>query len=93
MPIAAAEVSGAVDELQLMERAFNGVDVLSMSIEDVMAPALPTIGAGEGIELAVSKLDRSAALLVLDGGRPRAVISRGDILTYLETRDALAENP
>jgi hypothetical protein len=28
-------------------------------------------------------LDSAAALLVLDGGRPRAVISRTDVLSFL----------
>ncbi len=89
MPLAAAEVQGAVDELFLMERAFGGDDVLSKPVEEVMGPPLPTIGAGEAIDLAVAKLDRSAALLVLDGGRPRAVVPRTDVLSYLQARDAL----
>ncbi len=88
MPLAAAEVQGAVEELFLMEAIFSGRDVLSKRVEDVMGPALPTIGAGEPIDLAVAKLDSGAALLVLDGGRPRAVISRTDVLLYLQARDA-----
>ncbi|MGI9622304.1 MAG: cystathionine beta-synthase [Acidimicrobiales bacterium] len=89
MPLAAAEVQGAVSELFLMERAFGGDDVLSKTVEEVMAPALPTIGVGEPIELAVQRLDTSPALMVLDGGRPRTVISRTDVLSYLQAQDAL----
>ncbi len=88
MPLAAAEVQGSVEELFLMDRIFSGVDVLSMPVEAVMGAPLPTIGVGEAIDLAVSKLDRGAALLVLDGGRPRAVMSRTDVLRYLQARDA-----
>lgn len=88
MPLAVAEVQGAVDELFLMERVFVGDDVLARPVEEVMGPALPTIGVGEPIEMAVMKLDRSPALLVLDGGRPRAVISRSDVLAYLQSREA-----
>lgn len=86
MPLAAAEVSGSVSELFLMEQAFGG-DVLSKTVEDVMAPALPTIGVGEPIELAVHRLDSAPALLVLDGGRPRTIISRGDVLSYLQAQE------
>ena len=86
MPLAAAEVSGAVSELFLMEQAFGG-DVLSKTVEEVMAPALPTIGVGEPIELAVHRLDSAPALLVLDGGRPRTIISRGDVLSYLQAQE------
>ena len=86
MPLAAAEVSGSVSELFLMEQAFGG-DVLSKTVEEVMAPALPTIGVGEPIELAVHRLDSAPALLVLDGGRPRTIISRGDVLSYLQAQE------
>jgi len=89
MPLAAAEVQGSVSELFLMERAFGGDDVLSKTVEEVMAPALPTIGVGEPIELAVKRLDQAPALMVLDGGRPRTVISRTDVLSYLQAQDGL----
>jgi predicted transcriptional regulator len=49
---------------------------------------MPTIGVGESIELAVQYLDSSPALMVLDGGRPRSVISRTDVLRYLQAQDA-----
>jgi cystathionine beta-synthase len=88
MPLAAAEIQGSVSELFLMERVFGGDDVLSKTVEEVMAPALPTVGVGEPIELAVQRLDSSPALLVLNGGRPRTVISRTDVLSYLQAQDA-----
>ena len=75
-----------MSELFLMEQAFGG-DVLSKTVEEVMAPALPTIGVGEPIELAVHRLDSAPALLVLDGGRPRTIISRGDVLSYLQAQE------
>jgi cystathionine beta-synthase len=48
----------------------------------VMGPRLPTIGVGQTIELAVHMLEAAPALLVLSGGRPLAVITRTDILSY-----------
>ena len=92
MPIAAAEVMGAVDELRLMERAFGDATVLDRPVEDVMGPPLPTVGAGQTVELAVEMLDSAPALLVLDGGRPRTVLSRSDVLTYLSP-DASTTGP
>ena len=83
MPIAAAEVMGSVSELWLMSQAFEAQGVLDRPLEEVMQPALTTIGAGEGIERAVELLEYSPALLVLDGGRPRTVISRTDVLSFL----------
>ena len=83
MPLAAAEVVGAVDELRLMERAFDSDAILERPVEEVMSDRLPTIGIGQTVEYAVRLLDAAPALLVLDGGRPRSVISRTDVLTFL----------
>ena len=84
MPLAAVEVMGSVHELQLMALAFDG-DLLSQPVENVMSRPLEQIGIGEPVALAVAKLERSPALLVLDGGRPRAVVSSTDVLGYLSS--------
>ncbi|MFT7599452.1 MAG: cystathionine beta-synthase [Acidimicrobiales bacterium] len=83
MPLAAAEVMGSVDELRIMESAFTGEGVLDRSVDDVMSPRLPTIGIGQSVEMAVQLLDLAPALLVLDGGRPRTVLARADLLSFL----------
>jgi cystathionine beta-synthase len=83
MPLAAAEILGAVDELALMDRAFHDPAVLDEPVEKVMGARLPTIGVGQPIPLAVELLDRAPALVVLAGGRPRAVLSRTDVLRHL----------
>jgi cystathionine beta-synthase len=83
MPIAAAEVLGAVDELALMDLAVRDEGVLDAPIEKVMGPRLPTIGIGQPLELAVELLDRAPALVVLAGGRPHVVLARTDVLRYL----------
>ncbi len=85
MPLAAAEIAGSLSELRLMELAFDTEAVLDKTVEDIMAPPLPTIGAGQPVALAVEMLDSCAALLVLDGGRPRAVISSSDVLNFLSS--------
>jgi cystathionine beta-synthase len=83
MPLAAAEILGAVDELALMERAFRDPHVLDEPVEKVMGERLPTIGIGQSIALAVELLDTAPALVVLAGGRPRAVLGRADVLEHL----------
>ena len=89
MPLAAAEVMGSVTEVRMLGAALEDADLFEMKLEDVMGPALQTIGTGQSIEIAVEALDTATALLVLDGGRPTAVISRSDLLRYLsETSDA-----
>jgi cystathionine beta-synthase len=83
-PFAAAEVSGAVDELELMEAIARDPSVMGTAVEKVMGPSLPTIGVGQRVEWAVKMLESAPALLVLSGGRPLAVITRTDILSYFE---------
>jgi cystathionine beta-synthase len=83
MPLAAAEILGAVDELALMDRAYRDPHVLDEPVEKVMGPRLPTIGIGQPIALAVELLDTAPALVVLAGGRPHAVLGRADVLEHL----------
>jgi cystathionine beta-synthase len=83
-PFAAAEVSGAVDELDLMEAVYRDASIMDMAVDTVMGPKLPTIGVGQKVSLAVDMLDRSPALLVLSGGRPLSVLTRTDLLAYFE---------
>ena len=84
MPLAAAEVMGSVHELRLVALAFGG-DLLGQPVENVMSRPLEQIGVGEPVALAVTKLERSPALLVLDGGRPRAVMTSTDVLSFLSS--------
>jgi len=83
MPLAAAEVMGSVSELRLMDFAFGDELVLDTPVGEIMGPRLQTIGAGQPLAMAVEMLDSTSALLVLDGGRPRSVISSSDVLSFL----------
>jgi cystathionine beta-synthase len=87
-PLAAKEVSGNLDELSLMDRAFRDPTVLERPVSEVMSPAMPMIGIGEPVARIVERLDSSAAVLVLDGGHPVGVLSRSDLLTFLASRAA-----
>ncbi len=81
-PFAAAEVSGAIDELELMDVIHRDPGVMSTPVEKVMGPKLPTIGVGQKVERAVAMLEVAPALLVLAGGRPLSILTRTDVLAY-----------
>jgi cystathionine beta-synthase len=83
LPLAAAEVIGAVDELRLMDLTVRDGTAFESPVEKVMGPPLPTIGIGQPVEHAVAVLDTAPALVVLAGGRPHVVLSRTDVLRYL----------
>ncbi len=85
-PFAAAEVSGSVDELELMEAIAADGNVMNAMVEDVMGKHLPTIGVGQKLERAVEMLHTAPALLVLSGGRPLSVLTRTDILSYFDAQ-------
>jgi cystathionine beta-synthase len=87
-PLAAKEVSGTLDELSLMDRAFRDPAVLERPVAEIMSPAMPMIGIGEPVARIVERLDSAAAVLVLDGGHPVGVLSRSDLLTFLASKAA-----
>ncbi len=82
-PFALAEISGSVSELQLMNATFADESVLEKPVELVMAAGLPTIGIGQSVQTAVELFETANALLVIDGGQPRTVISHTDVLEFL----------
>ena len=83
LPLAAAEVVGAVHERDLMELAFRDPSVLDRPVGEAMGPSLPTLGSGEPVDVAVERLESSPALLVLDAGHPVGVLTRSDVLGFL----------
>jgi cystathionine beta-synthase len=83
-PFAAAEVSGCVDELELMEAVYRDPAAIDLPVELVMGARLPTIGVGQKVATAVEMLDSAPALLVLADGRPLSVLTRTDLLAYFE---------
>ena len=82
-PIMAAEVVGSVVERDLLDALFAGKASLADTLDAHMSPKLPQVGAGEPVSAAVSALESSDAILVLDDGKPVGVLSRQDLLGYL----------
>ncbi|MDR3648015.1 MAG: cystathionine beta-synthase [Acidimicrobiales bacterium] len=82
-PVVLAEVVGAVTERDLMDSVFTEASMLDRPVGDVMSAPLPTIGAGEQVQVAVGRLEGAPALVVLDRGHPVGVITRSDVLATL----------
>ena len=82
-PVMTAEVVGAVVERDLLDSLFSGKAQLADPVAMHMSAALPMIGAGEPIQVAVLALEASDAAVVVDDGMPTGVITRQDVLGYL----------
>jgi cystathionine beta-synthase len=85
-PVMAAEVSGAVNERDLLDALFTGKAQLADRVEMHMSPPLPTIGAGEAVGRAMTALSHADGALVLEDGKPAGVVTRQDILGFLAGR-------
>jgi cystathionine beta-synthase len=84
-PVMAAEVAGSVSERALLDSLFAGHARLADQVEAHMSAPLPTIGANEGVQEAISALESADALLVQEDGRPVGVLTRADLLTFIAT--------
>jgi cystathionine beta-synthase len=84
-PVMAAEVAGSVVERDLLDALFTGRAHLTDRLERHMSPALPTIGANEPLDTAMSAFAAADAALVLVDGKPAGVVTRSDVLAFLGT--------
>ncbi len=82
-PVMAAEVVGSVVERDLLDALFSGAAKLSDTVDAHMSAALPIVGAGEPVQSAISALQSSDGVIVIDDGRPAGVLTRQDLLGYL----------
>jgi cystathionine beta-synthase len=82
-PLAAAEIIGSVRERELLDLAFQDPGVLDRPVGDVMAPPLPSVGAGESVDVVHAALETAPAAIVLDAGHPIGIVTRADLLTFL----------
>jgi cystathionine beta-synthase len=67
-----------------MNAVFRDGGVMELPVAALMGPRMPTIGIGQSIDRMVALLDTAPALVVLSGGRPVSVLSRTDVLAFLE---------
>ncbi|MBB3663747.1 MULTISPECIES: cystathionine beta-synthase [Prauserella salsuginis group] len=86
-PVMAAEVVGAVNERDLLDKLFGGEVALADMLQTHMSPPLPTIGAGMSITAAINALTSADGALVLEGGKPAGVVTRQDLLAFISGRE------
>ncbi len=82
-PVMAAEVVGAVVERDLLDAVFADRAALDAPLAEHMGRPLPTVGAGEDLQVAMAALEAASAMLVLDDGKPVGLITRSDLLGFL----------
>ncbi|HEY1175125.1 MAG TPA: cystathionine beta-synthase [Phytomonospora sp.] len=83
-PVVTGEVAGSVAERDLLEAVFSGRAQLADPVEKHVSDPLPMIGGGEPVAHAVALLEKHDAALVLIDGKPRGVITRQDLLAYVQ---------
>ena len=86
LPLAAKEVSGSLSELGLLEVTTRDATVLDFRVKEVADPPMPMVGVGMSVSELTKRLGTSASVLVLDGGHPVGVLTRSDLLGFLEQR-------
>jgi cystathionine beta-synthase len=82
-PVVMGEVVGAIDERSLLEAVFSGGAKMTDAIRDFVGPPLGLIGVHEPLASAKAALASTDALLVTNEGKPAAVLTRHDLLTFL----------
>ena len=60
--------------------------MLDLRVKDIADPTLPMVGVGMSVKDLTGRLATTAGVLVLDGGHPVGVLTRSDLLSYLERR-------
>jgi cystathionine beta-synthase len=77
-------VVGSLQEKTLLDRLYRDPAVVGTTVSTVMDAPFAQIGADSSVEEAFEPMLRGeAAVLVVDGGAPVAVITRADLLEYV----------
>lgn len=82
-PVVMGEVTGTVNEKELLESVFTGRVAMGDPVSSVAGGVWPLIGIHDSVASAQSALAEADALLVVADGKPAGVLTRPDLLTYL----------
>jgi cystathionine beta-synthase len=78
------DVIGSLNERGLLDRVFRDPDSLGEDVANAMAPPLPAVDMRDPVDEVFSNLSAGqAAVVVVQAGRPAAVLTRSDLLEYL----------
>jgi cystathionine beta-synthase len=84
-PVVMGEVVGSIDERSLVDAVFSGRVALTDSVAGLIGPRFALIGMHETVESAREQLRDADALMVTADGKPAAVLTRHDLLTFLNS--------
>jgi cystathionine beta-synthase len=82
-PVVMGEVVGSIDEKSLVDAVFSGRAQLTDPLGEFVGAPLGLIGMNESVANARTALTTADALLVVNDGKPAAVLTRSDLRTYL----------
>jgi cystathionine beta-synthase len=82
-PVMSAEVVGSIVERDLLDALVTGRARPDDLLTGHMSAPLPAVGSGEAVSSAVAALERAGAAVVYVDGKPAAMLTRQDLLTFL----------
>jgi len=82
-PVVIGEVVGAIEEKTLLEQVFSGDASMTDPVGKFIGAPLGLIGVHEAVSAARAAFGKADALLVTEDGKPVAVVTRHDLLTFL----------
>ena len=82
-PVVMGEVKGSLTERALLDAVFHGEAKLTDAVSALTGPPLPLIGVNDSVSAAREAFTDADALLVTEVGKPVAVLTRPDLLTFL----------
>ena len=82
-----ADVIGSLNERTLLDRIFRNPDALGDEVAAAMQPPLAAVDMRDPVDEVFADLrERNQAVVVAREGKPRAVLTRSDLLEYLARR-------
>jgi cystathionine beta-synthase len=84
---ALTDVVGSIQERSLLDRVFRNPDALNEDVAVAMQPPLAAVDAHASLDDVFADLSGpAAAVVVVDEGRPAAILTRADLLEFLAHR-------
>jgi len=83
LPVVLGEVAGTVDGRALLDAVLRGEVSMTDPVGNAVQPLWPLVGINESVSAARELLTGADALLVMESGKPEAVLTRSDLLTFL----------
>jgi len=81
------QIVGSVNERSLLDSVFRDSETVDRLVSEVMDDALPVVQVADGIDAMFRNLSKGAeAIVVADGPRPVAVLTRADLLEFLASQ-------